>query len=76
MRIEEPETSFLLLLFPLPQVRAWTGFPRNTCTDITRDTGTGFRYFTSFSLSLQNLFPVKGFAWEPEILPSSKKQDR
>ena len=47
MRIEKLETSLPLLLFPLLQVRAWMGFPRNACTDIARDTSTGFRYFTS-----------------------------
>lgn len=43
MRIEKPETSLASLIFPLPQVRAWTGFYRNSCT---RDAGMGFMYFT------------------------------
>lgn len=51
MRTEEPETSLPLLLSPL----GLDGIPQDACTDIARDTDTGFRYFTS----LCSAFPCR-----------------
>lgn len=76
MRIEDPETSLPFLPFPHPQVRAWTGFPRNSCT---RDGGTGFRYFTSFGFVFAEIcFPLQVLLGNLQsfLHPRSKSKSR